>query len=476
MYIYIFEYHMTNRDLSMDISPPQPRGVPPQPRGTPHPISHKDKKRLKVKQICPNADYCLSYGIKSDEIRDIFGDYTDLSQVVEVKTIGAQSANGFIKKFIFQKMISPGHLYESSAIFKSVQNHPGVDNLYYEYFVGIFINYLCVLFPIFVRTYGMFTYNDDNAYMEMQKLTMTTKNAQSGNWLKNNLSLVHGKTVIKQPQQSEIRYACSKRERFALLTEYETHAVSLDSLLTDIHFVQYDLYPLCYVIYGILNTIRDNFTHYDLHTGNVLLIPCADPNGIFQYTLHLYEGTKQTEIINLYSRYVPKIIDYGRCYFSFRNNSSQKLYESLCKVDHDCCLGSGFWLNPPNPIVTHYINSSVRNISHDLRLMRIISKKMVATGLANHHMKNINDKIIYATDYGTPENLTPYSQDQMIHNIYDMMSYLKNLHKVDKSNFPTFPDNFTVYGKFDIHLTTASDALSSYIAHDFHDTSIIPVP
>jgi len=78
-------------------------------------------------------------------------------------------------------------------------------------------------------------------------------------------------------------------------------------------------------IYLPLGKLMDNFTHNDLHNGNILLYELPT-NEYVEMEYDLEDGS----IIKFSTQYIVKIIDYGRCYFKRDNScSSQVFFDAL---------------------------------------------------------------------------------------------------------------------------------------------------
>jgi len=393
-----------------------------------------DKIRLnQVTSLCLDPDYCIMLGIHTNSIKNIFNDYHSFDYATKIRPLGVPSVNGFIRQIFYNRSVD-GKQYTSTAILKSARDNPNVDNLYYEYQVGIFINYISKLFPIFVDTYGLLVYKNEAAY----------NNILGEKWYPPLNKYLSERLHFIASNDQSMSYSCQHANYIALLVETVKDSVTLDKLIPNQLFQQYDLFPTCFLIYSILSILKNKFTHYDLHHQNVMMIPCLDQKGYFQYNLHLMSGI----VVVIKSRYLPKIIDYGRCfYYMDQTTNSMVFSQQVCQNCQNCGKSSGFgWLNSIN---NSYINSSVRNISHDLRLIKMISSLVKN----NVFMKDISEKIVYDNQYGTAENTMSIGDNNRINNVTDMAFYLYDLWKNHKSNcFPEFPSDFKMYAKFDIYL------------------------
>jgi hypothetical protein len=124
---------------------------------------------------------------------------------------------------------------------------------------------------------------------------------------------------------------------------------------------------------------------------------------------------KNGKIVSFRSKYLVKIIDYGRSFFNDEENknNSDKIYKKVCKTsecDPDCGLDYGFtYLSPEEyPGQGYFISSRTRNMSHDLRL--------------------INDCILYTAESKFPKCLLK---------IRDILKYGVGIADEDEANFGT---------------------------------------
>jgi hypothetical protein len=116
--------------------------------------------------------------------------------------------------------------------------------------------------------------------------------------------------------------------------------------------------------------IEKSFTHYDLHYKNVLIYVLPEDKYVkFEYT------TRDKKKVSFQSRYVAKIIDYGRSYYKDIKTSSLKTRKKLCKTKKckpECGTTYGFaQLN--GAFVDPFLNSTKFNPTYDLRLLHKFS-------------------------------------------------------------------------------------------------------
>ena len=384
-------------------------------------ISEMIKRSGKFLQtICSDSGECIAFGNKIDEITHFFNGFTNFKYALSpITRLGKPSANGFVKEITYEKQG-----YNAHAILKSSQN-PNADNLVYEYLVGIkFINRIMKQLPCFVQTYGLYFYKSDINWKIMR---------ESGPIHKANLNNLTIQNTIDYSK------ACEESKYAAILIQHIKNAQPLSDFLSGsmyTRFLKYDLLYVLFIIYHALASLSKTFTHYDLHPGNVLLYEPVKGKYI-QYNYHQKNGT----VINFYSPYIPKIIDYGRSFFDNGNVNSKKIYDKVCSTE-DCNPGCGedygfSWLNPESHI---FISSSKKNESHDLRLVKtlkldfddifnIVHKKpidatfvetdkilnKIAYGSGIHNIDNIT--------YGTRENLK--TNNRKIYNVNGVYKALK---------------------------------------------------
>jgi len=343
--------------------------------------------------VCPNSGVCTAFGKNTDELTQFFKGFTNFNYAVSpVRRIGAVSNNGFVNEIEYEKQG-----YKAHAILKSSQNEKA-DNLVYEYLVGIkYINRKIKAFPCFVQTHGLYFYDSpenwkilkDNKHLEKSHLKHLT--------LQNNIGYVK---------------ACKESTYASLLIQHIQNAKSIEDMIKQSEFIKNDLLHVLFIVYHALSSLSKTFTHYDLHTGNVLLYKPAGGKYI-QYHYHHSDGTETT----FFSPYIPKIIDYGRSFFDNGNVKSKNIYDKICTINGckpHCGSDYGFaWLDP-EPYLT--ISSSKKNESHDLRLLNKLKKEILHVPDTESHIEldKILKRIVYGVgiteiknkEYGTMEDLT----------------------------------------------------------------------
>jgi len=387
------------------------------------------RKALFLKSICSDSGVCIAFGQDSKKIIDFFDGFTNFNYVkLPVIQIGSPSANGFVKQIEYEKSG-----YNAYSVLKSSIDK-GSDNLVYEYIVGQFINKASKFFPCFVETYGLYYYKDQASWKTSKNTSVINTNI-----LKDILEL--------QTTVYDYRKMCKESKYAAILIQHLKNVRTLKQRLTS-NFIIHDLLFVLYQIYMPLSVLKQTFTHYDLHTDNVLLFEPIKGKYI-EYQYHLQNG----EIVKFKSPYIVKIIDYGRSYFSPEppDLNPTNIYNHLCaepSCSPKCGSKSGFsFFNPyrKKEIDDWYINTNFSNQSHDLKILKFISTKIehnnfkgidakwktyldplvkIITGASQQYGEGI---IAPEKFYGTKEILTSGLPSSKINNVTDAEAALRQI-------------------------------------------------
>ena len=358
-----------------------------------------------LKMICADSNVCMAFGKQRKRIIQHFDNFNNFGLITgDIKMIGQPSANGFIREIHYTK-----NGYNAYAILKSSRT-ASADNLVYEYIVGQFINIQCPKFPCFLQTYGLYFYKNDESW----KICSIKKNNVNATFLKD--------AIKKEKEKNIYNYAkmCTQSIKASVLIEHIKNAKTISDIMTPKNitsidhmevitdFICNDLLYVLYQIYMPLSQLQNNFTHYDLHDGNVMLYEPVKGKYI-EYHYHLADGT----IVPFKSPYIAKIIDYGRCFFTYKPTiavNSRIIYHKLCEEDkcaieaesnngklemQPCGSEFGFeWMEskPLNKNV-YFINSTLENVSHDLRFLYYVKTRIdnILTILHKHFKKTFSD-------------------------------------------------------------------------------------
>jgi hypothetical protein len=243
-------------------------------------------------------------------------------------------------------------------------------------------------------------------------------------------------------------------DRITVMIQHLKDALEIRSKIDDENFVKEELLYVLYQIYMPLAMLTKHFTHYDLHDENVLLYEPVK-NKYIEYNYHIFDSNGRTElkVVKFKSRYITKIIDYGRSYFNTNdipnnlntndipNNpqlaypDSNMVYETLkCNTIHkQQCIVAGFtYLTSGTNADSSYRCSRIPNMSHDLYLLYMFrqyfndpksefnKKKSLITKLTKHFNVDVPgllgflDKI----QYGVGVRLNNTKRQQLNKNPY----------------------------------------------------------
>jgi hypothetical protein len=400
--------------------------------------------------ICSNDNtVCLAVGEESEQVKTFFDGFVKFNFARKViKRIGTPSVNGFVFEI---KNETKGHI--AYSVLKSSQETTS-DNLMYEYNVGLYLNKVNRFYPCFVETYGLFAYRTE-AYWNLFKDTKKIDNLHALQ-----------EALVQLPLDYAI--GCQKSKHLAILIQHLPSPKTLDELTDDTIFIKDELIYALFQLYIPLARLMSNFTHYDLHLGNILMYEPIKGKYI-EYHYHntptfdisdkptrttqtAYESSMKLETIVFKSSYLLKIIDYGRSFFyDDERNNSKAVYSEICKTaecnyetnDGIITCGANYglsWLenNSKNLEGSHFISSQKANISHDLLPLERLYQKFIddkkkqgqlLPELFKDLFENLLSRVIYEGDFGTfQERKTGYSVSRIL-NVQDAATIISKFVK-----------------------------------------------
>jgi hypothetical protein len=403
---------------------------------------------FQLKRACPVADVCMAFGKEYDRIKKFFNNFVDFTYVKNIRKIGNPSANGFVREFTYER-----DGYKTYAVLKSSMDKRA-DNLYYEYIVGKFINTQTLKFPNFVKTYGVYYYPNTNKKNNMISLEKNNNNIPQ--FLSDSLIKIQDETTAYDEEKEKylLNFGCAHSDNIALLCEH-IRGESLDTMLRNtfgksnryffwgtkpMAFPQNSLHELLYILFQVyfaLNSLRKVYTHYDLHLGNVLVYEPENGKYIeYHYNIDGHE-------ITFKSRYIAKIIDYGRSYFDNQSQSG-KFYsnsimiQNILDIDnldtsHGCKengKNNGFEFMP-----------NKKNISSDLLLLSKLKTHLEHYDVTDNEIYKLTQRVKFTFSYSTPEiNDTGLTGRTLtINNVTDAFTSLKQL-VIIENNTKLMPD------------------------------------
>ena len=350
-----------------------------------------------LSKVCPNSGDCLAFGPTSAVVKEYFDNFTTFRYLEPQSTVVLSSgANGSVNDLTYKR-----GKYTAHALLKTSIREES-DNTLFEAFVGYnFINIQNMYFPCFVETYGAFK-GDKSIKIPIPVTSEYVKlscfqNKLNGNLVQHIQNATSMNTVIYHLEQEMKKFPY-----------YKTYYLTI-------------LWQLMYQIYAVLDGLKNEYTHYDLHTENVLLYPI--PNGK-KVELKYYAKNGDLEY-SFQTRYIVKIIDYGRCYTPL----NQQYYDKVCETlmcgptkDNICGITKGYqWFNGDAALDKEffYITSLKRNVSHDVRLADEINNTFIHSRLTSiNPNENVLGNIVYKK-YGIKEH-EDISNDDKIYNVTDM--------------------------------------------------------
>lgn len=419
-----------------------------------------DCKEDYFKKICRDSGVCIALAQYAKQIKDYFLGFTDFTYVSNAQYIRTSSANGFVHKILYDR-----DGYTAQSVLKSSKKE-SADNLLYEYLVGQYINKKCVIFPCFIQTYGWFKYNSPEDWEKMKDMKNSTDITSfdlrdymtKDEVLSETITRNKEKNCVDDKKNPLIRrectaleyllgFSCKNSKYLSVLIEH-INSTTITLMAYDKEFMTTNeiLYVL-YQVYMPLSTLRDEFTHYDLHTGNVLVYEPVRG----KYIDYIYK-LKSGEIIRFKSKYIAKIIDYGRSYFDDPSNphisgSSKSIYDNICNNVIDCG-DNGYEYG-----FLEMGKSSKRNVSKDL-MLSIQVKKMIQRfpSSQNRSLLELLNKVDRAAEFGGPEKYDNTGTSE-IENVSGIHNELKELVLQNKTQNEKEYREFTCLGYLTIYET-----------------------
>ena len=377
-----------------------------------------------LKHVCSDSNYCITFGINVNKINKHFEYYLNLNYVNAISKLN-QGANGFLLQLNYNR-----DNYAVSCVLKSSIRKEAT-NLGYEYLVGQFINKYHKIYPSFIETYQLLQYKS-SASREVVQKKYKTKVIPDTQPLQNSV------VAIQDVNITNIGITCKSSDNLCILIQYVNEAETLHDMLENMEFVKFELINVLYQVYTSLSMMSDVYTHYDLHTSNVIVVQPHDDLYI-EYIYH-YPNNK---IVRFNSQYIAKIIDYGYSYFNDTSSSgtnSADILKALCH-EPDCGTTNSTKCGYKNgydvlvgSLVRYSIKSSVINRSTDLLTMHRIYTTFFSKFTQRYskipHIKDfiteLKSDLHWNTTsiYGTPEDLT---NDGKIRNVMQLQERLERI-------------------------------------------------
>jgi hypothetical protein len=425
-------------------------------------------KYLKLKGGASNNDDNLDFFLNFNTVKDSYlvkyENFVNKDLIITpIKRIGEPSANGFINLISYKNL-------RDANIFKTVLKTSvelSSDNNYYEYVVGNCINIIKEFVPNFIYT---FTFSNLSPILKKSlsenKTFSDLFSFKSGTNFKN--KMIHSELQ----NYDNIGNGCENNNRASVLIEFVPNGISVQDLIKEQEFlmdVNYNIFCLLFQIYAALVGLKDIYTHYDLHLGNIMIVKLPKKVKI------IYKNLK----IILYTKYIPVIIDYGRSHInclklgatifsrvfseiSCENPKCNSLGSKSCDTRLKGLVIQRYKDNYLNQSNFYNINLRVKNESFDLRFLHNFMLQFNSTVpiKADYNRRfnfNINREWVDKSDnkslsYGVEEQASDYNIKGIIKTTLDALNWLSDYYNV---NFITKTDN-DLYGIMTINTNLES--------------------
>lgn len=311
-------------------------------RGNAKTRKHKPAAAATVasKITCSDMTMCITFGTETKKIEKMFN-FANFKNIVGIRNIAA-GKSGIINELIYE---CEG--YRTASILKSNLDTSNekylADNLYYEGYIGLkYINRLAQQYPCFLKTYGLYLYNDPKLQQTFEQVNAIAekfpdKYAEFINIIPHN---VFKKLPI--PKKFDANSSCALYGQYAIQLEYINAPISLSTLINtqmSPYFYFVELPQIIFQIYSVLGSLssKEAYAHNDLHIGNILIYIVPDDKHI---TL-TYKNAVGGATIQFQTRYIVKIIDYGRNFVPEMN----PIFKQLCKAPKckpNCGVNNGY--------------------------------------------------------------------------------------------------------------------------------------
>jgi hypothetical protein len=410
-------------------------------------------KLVLLKSICGDVGICLSLNARYERIMEMFNHFEDFKYLDSSPKIISQGGNGIVRLLKYKRTEGKQTFY-SYGIFKfplpAVTRIP--DNLLYEYEVGTrCVNYLCRYFPIFTQTYGAYLSLSPSILYQYILPGLKDKNVFDDTSL----------TKITPTDQRYQKHFCEDIGSLCLVSQFYHEFKTLDSYAEYMNDEQQknntapnDIAFILFQVYYALHECRTHFTHYDLHPENIGIVPLPNNKHIvYEYTYTPVLGG-QPQVCSFKSRYIVKLIDYGRSFFNYNGVSSDDIIQRALNSSFCPPMQSNFGIaNFPQ----YHLNPRVNNQSYDLRLLVLLLLSHVihpAKRLLNNFpsLLKLTTRVLYQYYInGTPERLDAFdpNPDARIYNVSDaffkLTQYIKdNVDGVNTRNTTDYANSTSI--------------------------------
>ena len=307
-------------DLSSSLLPPPPPLSPPSPPPPPSPSPQPSPPRSSSFKTPSKRSHSLSVLERPcKKNKKLTYTQDELNVISKVERIGSDSKSGNLIKIDESKSGMELVYFSGTSIMDSfVLKIPKrdtitniVDNIVYEFEVGLFINkHFRPCYPCFLQTYDLI-HTEDQTMIQMY---MNNKDLYKRHIEEKKRKETFSTLKVILPNIDSIdsidSIVCTNKHKYAVKIQYVPNGKTLFDLLSESILDEYDINAILLQIYAPLCNINEKkettFVHNDLHFNNIYVITLEKPINI------VYKFPSST--ITITTQYLAKMIDYGRCH------------------------------------------------------------------------------------------------------------------------------------------------------------------
>tara|TARA_B100001063_G_scaffold227737_1_gene238502 strand:- start:1419 stop:2807 length:1389 start_codon:yes stop_codon:yes gene_type:complete len=324
--------------------------------------------------------------------KKLYYDKADLDLIRIVERIGSESKNGTLIKIEepIPQMVQHFQRNETDKFVLKIPKRDTftniVDNIVYEFEVGLFINeHFRPCYPCFLQTYDLIHAEDSNKIQSYIKKKDLLKPQTEENQRKETFSTL--KVILPNAIDSTDPSTCENKHNYVVKIQYVSNGETLYDLLSKSVLDEYDINAILMQIYAPLyhiNEIKKKtiFIHNDLHFNNIFVIKLKEPIHI-EYTFSSTTTTTITTTIT--TQYLVKMIDYGRCHIP-ETKEFQTFYDGLNEEKES--------------YQSYLINCGMRHVlykSDDLHVFNSVQQKLSKNH--EYNCKNLQDAYKLLTNF-----------------------------------------------------------------------------
>jgi uncharacterized C2H2 Zn-finger protein len=523
-------------------------GLVPKRNSTHHQVRKLPKGILRRCET--NVNLCLLMHHHDKDIINIF-DRVNLfapNVLINKVELAAFGRSGFIVSITHAMNTTIGNRKQvretkfiSALKFSIISRERDPDNILYESFVGReVINFMADRFPLFIKTYHLyhmkeradiylanqyafrylnslpeskrvvlfpddprdyFLFPTDQQQDKTGKRLVAGYEAENGEMAAETLLQMFRPgtrsvllpTRITEENMRTFRIACRDSRQLVTQFEYIDHSTTLLHFLQEefgqgaktAFFWNFECANILFQLYGPLSALRKEFTHYDVHLNNIMVADLDRHHIILKYH---YKG----KTVRIASKFILKLIDYGRCYTPRTN----EFRDILCKVcNPQCGKYRGFRYLNANPRETNkahtYIQPRQKNISHDLRAAYLLRKLILekepenmkqefeSNDFPGKAVRNLIRNVHFEHHFGTPERETMKNFDpqQALLDSTNSKNRIMNVHDLFETVFlyctsNSFDQHLSMYD----HLSKAVGEMDIYLDEESrHPLRFVPL-